>query len=109
MIGGDTCSDGGRWGSEGAGGAGSSSSESSGVYWGRRGGRLIFGGGESIGVGRIGDCAEGFVCMTLARAAAGPVEAATGEVGEVGEVGVGSCSAAIPLSGSCGDIASSGD
>ena len=76
------------------------------MYWGRRGGRLIFGGGESTGVGIVGDCAEGFVCMTLARAAAGPVEAATGEVGEVG---VGSCSAAIPLSGSWGDIARSGD
>lgn len=106
MMGGDIGSDGGRWGSEGAGGTGSSSSESSGVYWGRRRGRLMFGGGESTGVGIVGDCAEGCVCMTPASAAAGPVDAATGEIGEVG---VGSCSAAIPLSGSCGDIVTSGD
>ena len=105
VVGGDICSDGGRWGSEGAGGAGSSSSESSGVYWGRRGGRLMFGGGESTGVGIVGDRAEGCVCMTPARAAAGPVGAATGEVGEVG---VGNCSATISLSGSWGDIVSSG-
>ena len=56
--GGDSCSEGGRCGNEGAGGVGWSSSESSGVYWGLRGGRVIFAGGESIDLGVAGDWLE---------------------------------------------------
>ena len=56
--GGDICSDGGRCGNEGAGGVGCSWSESSGVYWGLRGGRLILAGGESIDLGVVGDWVE---------------------------------------------------
>ena len=67
MGGGDNCSEGGRLGSDGAGG---SSSESSGVSCGFRGGKVTLAGAASV----EGD----FFCIIPAIAAAGPLCACIG-------------------------------